>query len=125
MATPSSMPVPMPTSSAPLPTVTATEAKNAFGAVLDKAGAHGAVAITKHDEVRAVVLSIEEYRALLSRQRDPLAELEGEFDALLERMQAPAARRAGRALFDASPERLGRAAVTAAAARRRSRRKRG
>lgn len=101
------------------PTVTATDAKNAFGAVLEKVSAHGVVGITKHDEVRAVVLSIEQYKALLSRQRDPLAELSGEFDALLERMQAPKARAAGRALFEASPEKLGRAAVAA------QRRKRG
>lgn len=114
MGTPSSSAPPP-----PLPTVTATEAKNAFGSVLDKVSTHGAVGITKHDEVRAVVLSIEHYRALLERQRDPLAELEGEFDALLERMQAPKARAAGRALFDASPERLGRAAL--AAARRKQR----
>jgi prevent-host-death family protein len=96
----------------PMPhTVTATEAKNAFGAVLDKATLHGVVGITKHDEVRAVVLSIEQYRALLASQRNPLAELEGEFDSLVTRMQTPKARAAGRALFDASPERLGRAAV--------------
>lgn len=101
----------------PIHTVTATEAKNAFGAVLDKVGVHGTVAITKHDEVRAVVLSIEEYRGLLARQKDPLAELEGEFDSLLEGMQAPKARSAGRALFEASTDRLGRAAL----ARRRKR----
>jgi len=110
-ASPSSDPPPAPSHN-PMPhTVTATEAKNAFGAVLDKATLHGVIGITKHDEVRAVVLSIEQYRALLASQRNPLAELEGEFDALVSRVQTPKARAAGRALFDASPERLGRAAV--------------
>ena len=104
-------------SSAPPPpiaydSVTATEAKNAFGAVLDRAIARGGVAITKHDEVRAVLLSSERYRALLANQRDPLSDLAGEFDGLVERMQGPKARAAGRALFDAKPAALGRAAVS-------------
>jgi len=109
-------------SSAPpgaLESVSATDAKNNFGAVLDKVLTHGRVAITKYDEVRAVVLSIREYEALLSRQHDPLSALSQEFDGLVERMQKPAARKAGRALFAAAPGELGRAAV--ASARRRER----
>ena len=101
---------------AELETVTATEAKSSFGAVLDKVVAGGAVAITKHDQVRAVLLPVKHYEALLAQRKNPLAELEGEFDALVTRMQTPKARTASRALFDATPERLGRAAV---AARRR------
>ena len=95
----------------------ATEAKNRFGALLDKVMAGGKVAITKHEEVRAVLLSAREYEALLANQQDSLAALHGEFEGLVERMQAPRARKAGRALFDATPRRLGRAAV--AATRRR------
>jgi antitoxin Phd len=94
-----------------LESVSATEAKNSFGAVLDKVMAHGRIAITKHDEVRAVVLSVQAYEALLSNQHDPLRALQEEFDGLVERMQQPAATDAGRALFDASPAKLGRAAV--------------
>lgn len=37
-----------------------------------------------------------------------------QFDALLAQMQTPKARRAMNALFNASPEELGKAAVTAA-----------
>jgi prevent-host-death family protein len=93
-------------------TVTATEAKNSFGAVLDRVIAErGIVAITKHDEIRAVLLSLPQYEALLAGQRDPLSDLEVEFESLLERMQTPKARAAGRALFGATPARLGRAAV--------------
>jgi antitoxin Phd len=77
----------------------------------------GKLAITKHDEVRAVVLSLPEYRALLAQQREPLAALTAEFEELVARMQTPRAKRAGQALFDATPEKLGRAAL--AAARRR------
>jgi prevent-host-death family protein len=91
--------------------VSATEAKNNFGAVLDRALTDGGVSITKHDEVRAVILSWPQYEALVGKQKDPLATLSQEFDALVERMQAPRARAAGRALFDATPLRLGRAAL--------------
>ncbi len=94
-----------------LESVSATEAKNNFGSVLDRVLARGKVAITRHDEVRAVVLSLSEYQALLGRQRDPLPALTEEFAGLLERMQGPRARRAGRALFDATPAELGRAAL--------------
>jgi prevent-host-death family protein len=100
-----------------LDAVTATHAKNNFGALLDSVIEKGRVAITKHDEVSAVVLSRREYELLLSNQHDPLRELQHEFDGLVERMQAPAAKRAGKALFDAAPARLGKAAV--AGARRR------
>lgn len=102
----------------PLASVTATEAKNSFGAVLDRALSEGRVAITKHDEVRAVLLSLTEYEALLKRQHDPLSSLGKEFDTLVERMQKPKARAAGRALFDATPAQLGRAARVKAGMRR-------
>jgi prevent-host-death family protein len=102
-----------------LESVSATDAKNNFGAVLDKVLTHGKVAITKYDEVRAVVLSIREYEALLSKQQDPLSALSQEFDGLVERMQKPAARAAGRALFKATPRELGQAAVTHARRRER------
>ena len=102
-----------------LESVTASEAKGSFGAVLDRVVTRGAIAITKHDQIRAVILPVEQYEALLAQRRNPLAELEGEFDALVARMQTPKARAAGRALFDATPERLGKAAT--ARARRRKR----
>lgn len=97
--------------------VSATDAKNGFGAVLDKVTAGGKVAITKYEEVRAVVLSLKEYEALVAKRHDPLHALHGEFDDLVLRMQKPSAKSAGRALFDATPAKLGKAAV--AAARRR------
>jgi antitoxin Phd len=100
-----------------LTSVSATEAKNSFGSVLDKVMAEGRVAITKHDEVRAVLLSLAEYESLLRSQQDPLASLGQEFTSLVERMQGPKARTAGRALFEATPARLGRAAKAAVAAK--------
>jgi prevent-host-death family protein len=100
-----------------LPAITATEAKNNFGALLDSVIEKGRVAITKHDEISAVMLSRREYELLLSSQHDPLRALREEFDGLVRTMQTPAATRAGKALFSATPSRLGRAAV--ARARRR------
>ncbi len=95
-------------------TVTATEAKNAFGRVLDTALARGVVAITKREKVHAVVLSMETYEALVNRSSRVLAGLDAEFDALVGAMQSPSARAAGDALFAAKPAALGRAAVRAA-----------
>lgn len=94
--------------------ISATAAKNAFGAVLEKAASHGIVAITKRDKARAVVLSIEEFEALMALVPDPLASLRTEFDALVTSMQKPRAQVAGRALFKATPAELGRAAVAGA-----------
>jgi len=93
--------------------VTATAAKNAFGAVLEKALSRGVVAITKHNAVRAVVLSAERYEALVGSSSRALASLESEFGDLVAAMQTPQARQAGDALFAAKPAALGRAAVRA------------
>lgn len=92
----------------------ATEAKNAFGRVLDAALRQGAAVITKHDVPRAVLLSLEEFDALTSSRLTQLEALASDFDALLARMQTPASRRGMRAAFDASPPELGEAAVKAA-----------
>lgn len=98
-------------------TVSATDAKNSFGAVLEKAATSGIVAITKRDKPHAVVMSMEEFGALMARVPDPLESLRTEFDGLVARMQSPQARAAGQSLFKATPAGLGRAA--AASARKR------
>ena len=93
---------------------TATEAKHEFGRVLEKAIHGETVVITKHDSPRAVLMSIDQFKALQDAPRLKLNTLSNEFDALLERMQTPAARRGMSAAFDASSKRLGRAAVASA-----------
>ncbi len=93
--------------------MTATEAKNGLGAVLERVLVEGGVAITKHDEIKAVLLSVREYEALITARHDALADLAANFDELVDRMQTPDARAAGRALFDATPAALGRAALAA------------
>lgn len=99
--------------------ISATEAKNEFGRILEDVIRGGAVVITKHAVPKAVLISIEEFDSLSRAGRAELDTLSREFDALLSRMQAPAARAGMKAAFAASPNQLGKAAV--AAARKRGR----
>lgn len=97
-----------------IPTVAATQVKNEFGAILDKATHGGAVAITRHDTPKAVLLSYEEFESLVQARSRTLDNLSAEFDDLLERMQSPKAKRAMDVAFNAPPAKLGRSAVKAA-----------
>lgn len=92
--------------------VTATQAKKEFGAILEKAIQGGVVVITKHDAPKAVMISIDEFLARSPESK--INSLSAEFDALLARMQRPGARAAMQAAFDASPTQLGKAARAAA-----------
>src|SRR5258708_22254477 len=94
-------------------TVTATNVKNEFGRVLEKVIQGGIVVITRHDEPKAVLISVREFNALTNANRIKLDTLSGEFDALLARMQTPAARAGMKAAFEASPKQLGKAALAA------------
>jgi len=94
--------------------VTATYAKNEFGRVLETAIEKGVVAITRYETAKAVLLSVDEFNALVGSGRSDLDTLSGEFDVLLANMQAPRARRGMKSAFDASPLELGKAAVRAA-----------
>jgi len=93
---------------------TATEAKHEFGRVLERAIHGTTVVITKHDSPRAVLISMDQYEALQDAPRLKLNTLSDEFDALLNRMQTPAQRRAMSSAFASSPKRLGKAAVDSA-----------
>lgn len=95
-------------------TVTATEAKHQFARMLETVGRGRPVFITKHDAPKAVLLSVEDYEALVASRGRSLDALTCEFDALFERMQAPGARERVLAAFRASPEELGAAAVAEA-----------
>lgn len=108
-------------------TVAATKVKNAFGAILEQAMHSGAVAITRHDMPKAVLLSFVEFESLVKERSRSLDDLNAEFDGLLAHMQTPQARKGVEAAFNASPSELGRAAVKAvqkprAPARKRARR---
>ena len=93
--------------------VTATEAKNNFGQLLEKAIRGGLVVITKHDAPKAVLISVDRYAALSNAPEARINSLSAEFDALLEYQQRPRARKAMQDAFRAASGQLGRAAVAA------------
>jgi antitoxin Phd len=101
-----------------VPTVAATRFKNEFGTIFEQASLGGAVAITKHNTPKAVLLSYAEFEALTKSSTPALDELSEEFDRLLEGMQSQESKSAMASAFDATPEQLGRAAVKAARAKR-------
>lgn len=95
-------------------TVAATKVKNEFGSILEKTMHSGAVAITRHDTPKAVLLSFAEFESLVKERSRSLDDPNSEFDGLLARMQTPQARKGGEAAFNASPIELGHAAVKTA-----------
>src|ERR1035437_9535405 len=84
--------------------VPATRFKNEFGTIFEQAMRSGAVAITKHDTARAILISVEEFEALVGEHSRSLDALAGQFEGLLARMQSPAARKGVAAAFNASPQ---------------------
>ena len=105
-----------------LEAVPASRLKNAPGAIVDQASSGRPVVITRHDTPRAVILSFDDFEDLARARQPGLGPLEGRFDELLAGMQRPAAKRGVQTALNAAPEKLGRAAVAAAAKRRKARR---
>ncbi|HEX3130102.1 MAG TPA: type II toxin-antitoxin system Phd/YefM family antitoxin [Thermoanaerobaculia bacterium] len=101
-----------------IPVVASTQAKNSFGELLDHVAASGAVAITRHDTPKAVLISYEEFESLSSLRAETLDALSTKFEDLLQRMQTPESRKGMEAAFNADPEALGQAAARAARGRR-------
>jgi prevent-host-death family protein len=97
-----------------LPTITATELKNATADVFEQVAAKQAIAITRHEKPRAILLSVEQYEALAGQRPDWLEKLHEEYRGMLERMQGPEQRAGAEKLFRATPEELGQAALWAA-----------
>ena len=104
--------------------VPATRFKNELAAMFEQAAIGRPVAITKHDTPKAVLISYEEFRALMASRSPSLGDLEAEFDALLEGMQLPASRKAMAQAYEAEPAAIGRAAVKAATPKRAAARSR-
>jgi len=92
-------------------TVTATEAKNRFGPLLEKVIQGRSVVITKHDTPKAVLLSIAEFDVLVRSKEPTLDMLTNEFDSVLARMQTASSRKALQSAFGTAPAELGRLAV--------------
>lgn len=100
--------------------VTATDAKNEFGRLLDAAIRGRRVLITRHDTPRAVLLSKEDFDMLSGAPSVQLAALTAEFDALLDGLQTPKSTSALMMAFEAAPSEVGKAAVAATRRRRRA-----
>jgi prevent-host-death family protein len=94
--------------------LTATQAKNEFGVILERVIRGEAVVITRHDVPKAVLISLEEYQNLSGGSKPELNSLSAEFDAELSRMQTPKSRAAMKRAFGSSAKELGRAAISAA-----------
>jgi prevent-host-death family protein len=94
--------------------ISSTEAQNTFGKVLGRVLRGAVIGITRHDEMSAVLLSAESYEALLAQRSDPLEKLRDRFDQRFAAMQSPQSKSGVRALFAATPQELGRAAVKGA-----------
>jgi len=106
---------------AEMPTISATELKNATADVFEQVASRRAVAITRHDKPRAVLLSVEQYEALTGQQNpDWLEKLHEEYRGMLDRMQGTEQRAAAERAFNATPEELGEAAVWAAQQKKKS-----
>ena len=88
------------------PAFSATDAKHNFGQLLDAAVRTGPVAITKQSKPTAVLISIDEYRALTQAEDRALDALSEEFDRRFAAMQEPGAAAAMQRAFDTPPEKL-------------------
>ena len=110
--------------------VPAARLKNEPATVIDRVVVGAAVAITRHDKPRAVLVSYEDFQQLAAAREASLGALSAEFDRLLDGMQAAGARKGVSAAFESVPGAIGRSAVSAAqpkprvAARRVARRAR-
>ena len=100
--------------SALIASYTASQAKNRFGQLLERATHGEPVAITKHGAHKAYLISAAQYDALRHEPEQKLAALSRDFDRMLTRMQTARFRTGIAAAFHASPEKLGKAAVAAA-----------
>lgn len=94
--------------------VSASDAKNSFGRILEQVVRDGGVTITRRRQPLAVVIPVETYVRLAGAEAGVLNTLSAEFDALLERMQAPGMAAAMQRGFEMPPGELGRAAVQTA-----------
>lgn len=105
------------------PQFTASEAKHKFGQLLDCALRDGPVTIVRQHKPTAVLISIEEFRALTEAEGRALGALSAEFDRRYAAMQAPGAAAAMQRAFDTPSAQLGafaRASLTKPSTRKRT-----
>jgi antitoxin Phd len=93
---------------------TITEFKERAREVIDLLADHKAIAILRHKKPDAVLISASDYVEFMKIRLERLGFLSQRFDEMVARMQTPAATAGVDALFSATPEELGRAAMAAA-----------
>jgi len=93
---------------------TITEFKERAREVIDLVEDHKAVAILRHKMPDAVLISARDYVEFMKLRRERLNFLTQRYDDMVARMQTPEAVAGVDALFSASSEDLGSAAVAAA-----------
>jgi prevent-host-death family protein len=98
----------------PIESVTITEFKEQAREVMDRVADGEAVAILRHKTPDAVLISAGNYVEFMQLRQERLNFLTERYDEMVSRMQTPAAAAGVDALFAATPEDLGRAAVAAA-----------
>jgi PHD/YefM family antitoxin component YafN of YafNO toxin-antitoxin module len=97
-----------------VPTISATRAKSEFGRLVDEVEGKGAIAIERYHKDRAVLLSVEEFEALVREREAPSRVLEARLDELFARLAEPDSAATMDRAFRAETEDLGEAAVRAA-----------
>ena len=90
--------------------ISSSDAKNAFGRILERVTKEGGIAITLRNQPKFVMISVETYQRMARADSRSLNTLTDEFDALLDRMQEPGARAAMERAFSMTPKELGHVA---------------
>jgi prevent-host-death family protein len=111
-------PTPIDEAIAAIASVSITEFKERAREVVGFVAQRGPVAILRHKSPDAVLISASDYVEFVRLKRERLDVLTRRYDEMVARMQTPAAAAGVDALFTATAEDLGRAAVAAAAAER-------
>ena len=93
---------------------TVTELKERAREVIDLVAERKAIAILRHRVADAVLISAADYIEFVKLKRERLNFLTERYDELVARMQTPESAAGADALFSATSEDLGRAAVAAA-----------
>lgn len=104
---------PQPAALAALDSVSITQFKQNAREVINRLASKQPVAIRRHKAADAVLISPDDYLEFVALRRERLDSLAARYDALVTRMQGRASAAGVDALFGASSEDLGRAAVAA------------
>ena len=94
--------------------VTVTELKERAREVIDLVAERNAIAILRHKVADAVLISASDYVEFMKLKRERLDFLTQRYDEMMVRMQTAQSAAGVDALFDATSEALGLAAVAAA-----------